>query len=228
MCGRFTNHLTWAQIKQLYDITAEDAPGGNIGPRLNIAPTAQVHFCAAPEGERQLMVGRWGLAPGWVKDKAKLSFSMFNARGEEAHEKPTWKRPLAKQRCLIPATGFYEWRKNADGSKTPFFIYMPERTPFSFAGLWDYNTHLDIVSCSILTLPPEGIMTKLHDRMPVILKYDAWDDWIDVSNGTEVAQQLMYENHALDLQAYEVGKAVGNSRYHGEDAADPVEGGEQL
>ncbi len=131
MCGRFTNHLSWTEIVELYELTA--GPALNLPARYNIAPTQDVRFVVLEDGKRVLKTGRWWLVPQWAKEMPR--YSLFNARSEDAPTKPAFRDAFKSRRCLIPATGYYEWTKGADGGKDPHYIHLPNEEPCSFAGL---------------------------------------------------------------------------------------------
>ena len=130
MCGRYTNHLSWTEIVELYELTAPTA--FNLPARYNVAPTQDVPFVALEVGQRAVKMGRWWLVPHWAKEMPK--YSLFNARSEDAYKKPAFRDAFKTKRCLIPANGFYEWTKAEDGGKDPHYIHLPGEEPFSFAG----------------------------------------------------------------------------------------------
>jgi putative SOS response-associated peptidase YedK len=179
MCGRFTHRLTWEQIRDLYRLT--DARQGELDlkPRYNAAPTDVMPVCRLDRsGQREIAVLRWGLIPFWANDP-KVGFKSINARAETVATAPAFRDAFKRHRCLVPANGFYEWKKLAGGGKQPYLIQMRDGTPFSFAGLWDrWNKgEAPIESFTIITGEPNSLVADLHDRMPVILDpadYDAW------------------------------------------------------
>lgn len=223
MCGRFTYRMTWRQLHDLYEINSLEGPGQNLGPRYNIAPTQDVLFCALFDDEREIRVGRWWLVPAWAKEIGS-KYPAFNAKGETVSTLSSFRGPFRSRRCLIPADGYYEWTKGEDGQKDPWFIHLGE-APFSFAGVWEVNTQVatePLLSCTIITLPSVGEIEPLHNRMPVILRHDAWDAWLDPRTETDQALKLLQENHGTDLRAYRVDRKVNSSKYQGEDAAEPI------
>jgi len=211
MCGRFTRHHSWREIHAMYRLT-EAEQGRNTEARYNIAPTQDVLFVTAGEdGYQKVRTGMWWLVPHWAKERPK--FAMFNARSEEAADKPAFRDAFKSKRCLIPADGFYEWTKNAeDGGKDPWFIHLPGEQPFSFAGLWAYNSALDITSCTIMTAAAENPMRQLHDRQPIILNPAAYDAWLDPGTSGPAAKELLGMNLDGDLQFHRVGREVNTTR----------------
>ncbi len=133
---------------------------------------------------------------------------MINAKAETVDEKPSFRSAFKRRRCLIPADGFYEWKKLPDGTKQPYRICLAHRGPFSFAGLWETNKDLDVISCTIITCPPNEVAGAIHNRMPVILLQEDYDAWLSPETSQDDAKALLrpYEG---DMVAYPVKKAVG-------------------
>lgn len=209
MCGRYTRYLPWSEIHRLYRLTAPAEIGRNDAPRYNIAPTEEVPFVTAGEnGSHRLREGRWWLVPFWAKEVPK--FQMFNAKSEEADSKPSFRDAFKSKRCLIPADGFYEWTISPADKKQrdPWYIFLPEHRPFSFAGLWAYNSTLDITSCTILTAAASEPMKQIHDRQPVILDQSAYEAWLDPATPVPEAKQLLDLNLDGQLQFYRVSRDV--------------------
>lgn len=220
MCGRYTNHLSWTEIVELYELT-DAGPALNFPVRLNIAPTQDVPFVVWEGGRRVLKVGRWWLVPHWAKELPK--YAMFNARSEEARKKPSFRDAFKHKRCLIPATGYYEWTKGEDGGKDPHLIHLPNNVPFSFAGLWAQNEALGITSCTILTAAAAQEIAHLHDRMPIILAREAYADWLAPQSTPDASQALLGDNLGHQLVSERVGREFNSSRYV-PDIADTPQG----
>lgn len=138
------------------------------------------------------------------------------ARSEEADVKSSFKDSFKAKRCLVPADGFYEWTKGEDGGKDPWFIHLPDRKPFSFAGLWAYNKTLDVISCTILTMVADQPMKQLHDRQPVILEPDAYDAWLSTETSTPDAKALLQRNLDGELQFHRVSRNINSSKFEGD------------
>ncbi len=178
MCGRYRLGRGREAFKKYFGVEADD----DWSPRYNIAPTQQVPTIRqnAKEPTRILSSMRWGLIPFWAKD-ISIGSSMINCRSETAASKPAFREPLEKRRCLIPADGFYEWKRAAK-AKQPFCFQLDDESVFAFAGIWDRWKDAAgnrIESFSILTTTPNAVTVDVHDRMPVILPPDAYDLWLD-------------------------------------------------
>jgi putative SOS response-associated peptidase YedK len=178
MCGRFTLAVDPTDLMEAFPGFA--VPDGWT-PRYNIAPSQPV--AVIPNTSRhKIEFFRWGLIPAWAKDP-KIGNRMINARAETLAEKPSFRVPYRRRRCLVLADGFYEWRKEAGSkTKTPMYIWLKSGKPFAFAGLWEPWRSLDgqeILSCTIITTTPNALVEKIHNRMPVILDPEAYDLWLD-------------------------------------------------
>jgi putative SOS response-associated peptidase YedK len=178
MCGRFTLTIDPGELENL-------SPGisfaGPLTPRYNIAPTQPVAVIANT-GENKLDYYMWGLVPSWAKDPS-IGSRMINARAETLAEKPAFRTPFRRKRCLILADGFYEWRKSSKGNfKEPIYLYLKSHSLFAFAGLWDMWFAPDgseVRSCTIITTEPNPLVATIHNRMPVILRKDGYAQWLD-------------------------------------------------
>ena len=167
MCGRYTLKTP---VEKLAEEFGFDDSSVELPPNYNVAPTQGVAAVLEEDGRRRLEVLRWGLIPPWADDP-QIGSRMINARAETAPEKPSFRRAFRERRCLIPADGFYEW-KRMNGGKQPYYIHMKEGRPFAFAGLWESWKEAggpEIRSCTILTTKPNALAGEIHDRMPVIL-----------------------------------------------------------
>lgn len=178
MCGRFTLTVDPAEIADTFGNFEFPA---QFAPRFNISPTQPV-LVIPNDAKNRADFFIWGLIPAWAKDPA-IGNKLINARGETLAEKPSFRGGFKYKRCLIVADGFYEW-KTLPGSKTktPYFIHMKDRKPFAFAGLWDewHSPDGDSVrTCTIITTEPNQLMSTLHNRMPVILHPDDYQQWLD-------------------------------------------------
>lgn len=150
---------------------------GELRPRYNIAPTQQVPVVRATDSGRVISSMRWGLIPSWASD---LSSSQINARSETALEKLSFKESFERRRCLIPADGFYEWRRRVN-TKQPFHFAMNDDSLFAFAGIWDRWMNpggTPMASCAILTTSPNRLLSDVHDRMPAILGEEDYSEWL--------------------------------------------------
>jgi putative SOS response-associated peptidase YedK len=187
MCGRFTQHYTWAEVHAFLNLTG---PARNLRPRYNIAPTTAIDVAWAGEGGRELVPMRWGLVPSWWKKPLNELPSTFNARAETVAEKPMFRSAFKSRRCIIPASGFYEWT-GAKGAKTPHYFTSPSGDPLAFAGLWetwqDPEAGETVLSATIIVGAATKWMSRFHDRMPVLLERTDFDAWL---TGRESASLL--------------------------------------
>ena len=226
MCGRYTLKTSPQQLMSLFQVPLLP----EIAPRYNIAPTQQVLvFRAADEGAagaagpfpdgtavaagaaRQATLMRWGLVPSWAKDLT-IGSQMINARSETAAEKPSFRSAFVRRRCLIPADGFYEWQKLADGRKQPWWIHPADGGVLAFAGLWEIwsggGQVAPVVTCTILTTAAGPDVQGLHDRMPVILSPEDWGLWLSGAVSKTQLQSLMQPLPAGRLQLQKVSTLV--------------------
>ncbi len=185
----------------------------NYRPRFNIAPTQVIPLVrAGGGGRREWAPCRWGLIPSWAKD-LKIGARMINARSETASEKPSFKRALLSRRCLIPADGFFEWAKTPDG-KQPFHIRFSDRRAFALAGLWErWHPSPDeiIDSFTILTTSPNSVTEEIHDRMPVILAPETWQEWLAPSPLSPARRETLFAPYSPDeMEAVAVSKRVNS------------------
>lgn len=176
MCGRYSLSASGEKLAEQFQLA--EIP--ELAPRYNIAPTQEVAVVRQCAEGRQLALLRWGLIPSWAKDPS-IGARMINARAETVAEKPAFRSAFVRRRCLVPADGFYEWKRTA-GGKQPFFFQMRDGRPLAFAGLWEQWKSPDggqIESYTILTTDANELLRPVHDRMPVILPPDAYDLWLD-------------------------------------------------
>ena len=167
MCGRFTQRKTEKQLVTRFPVTEILF---DTSPRYNIAPTQYIPAIVQADS-RQLVGFRWGLIPSWAKD-AKIASNLINARSETLEEKPSFRTPFQKRRCLIPTDGWYEWKKEGAG-KQPYFFHRRDDELFAFAGLWEEWKSPEgelIQTCTIITTEANELAADFHHRMPVILR----------------------------------------------------------
>jgi putative SOS response-associated peptidase YedK len=170
MCGRFTQRYTWREIHDLYGLTGA---ARNLQAHYNIAPTDTVEVVRPTDGgATELVSMRWGLIPYWWKKPLKQLPATFNARAESVADKPMFREAFRRHRCIIPASGYYEWIARPDG-KQPYFISAADGSVLSFAGLWERwknpETGEPVVSCTIIVTDANALTRPIHDRMPVLL-----------------------------------------------------------
>jgi putative SOS response-associated peptidase YedK len=186
MCGRFVSSSKPDEIARYFNANlAESLLSDPDAPNYNVAPTNEV-FVVYETGETRVVdTMRWGLVPFWAKDPA-IGSKMINARAETVATKNAFRRPLEKRRCIIPADGFYEWKKiPGQKAKQPMFIHRADGDRFAFAGLWELWRNPErsddepLQTCTIITGAANEAVADVHDRMPVMLPPDAWDPWLD-------------------------------------------------
>lgn len=217
MCGCYAQGEPTEVLEDVFSIsvTGEHLPD----PSWNIRPTQQINIVVESNKnldmpQRRLESARWSLIPPWATEE-KLKFSTFNARSEDAATKPSWKDAVKSHRCLIPVSGYYEW-KLVDGVKTPFYVHGA--TPLACAGLYSWwrkdSEHPWILSATIMTMPSVPQLAEIHDRNPMPLPPQMWDTWLNpelpgnqelVNNAVEEASQL-----ASTLEFHEVGPLRGD------------------
>jgi putative SOS response-associated peptidase YedK len=212
MCGRYLLKTPFAELVRLYNLTNSV----NLRARYNIAPTQGVAVVRShPEtGLRTLDELRWGLVPFWAKD-LKIGYSLINAKAETVAEKPSFREAFKQRRCVIPADGFYEWKRLDAKSKQPYAIVMKDRGPFGFAGLWerwkDKTSGETVESCTIITTEPNAVCAEIHNRMPVILEPGTYARWLgEQSASADALRALLVPFPASAMEAYPVSARVGN------------------
>ncbi len=224
MCGRFITTGTWAEYRKYLSILPPEVEKQNGPiPNYNVAPTDELEILTRTRDGLAVRPVKWGLVPHWAKEAA--SRPMINARAETASEKPFFRTAFEHGRCLVPATGYYEW-KTENGVKQPYLIHLPGETPvfepFAFAGIMSFNKVLDLATFAIVTVPADPAVAPIHNRMPAILKPDALTAWMDPSTETESAMDLLGRNRGPDLVYHPVSRAVGNVRNKGAELIDKV------
>lgn len=243
MCGRYATTKDPATLVKEFDAT-DDTGEHQPRPDYNVAPSRKVMSVVSrhpkdAEGatqqeeppQRLLRVMRWGLIPFWAKD-ASIGNRMINTRSETAASKPAFRRALKRHRCLIPADGWYEWRRGPKkGEKHPFFMTTTDGSSLAFAGIWetwrDPKADEDappVVSCSVLTTDAVGNLSEIHDRMPLLMSREQWSQWLDPD--VEDVSDLL-RPPSLDvvdqLELRPVSDKVNNVRNNGPELLDRVD-----
>lgn len=205
MCGRYAFART-DEIPSLFEIDEK-----RISPRFNIAPTQDVAIVRLDhDGKRKLDFVRWGLVPYWAKEPGKVPH--INARMESISQKPLFRDAFEKRRCLVPADGFYEWKKT-DGRKQPYFCCRKDRHLLAFAGVWERWRGSEgkwLRSCAIVTGPPNPLVAQLHDRMPVIVPSMEFREWLDPRTPKEVLEPILSPYPASEMKVFAVSTAVNH------------------
>ncbi len=225
MCGRYRLSRRKEILAEYFEADLSDFDDWQ--PRYNIAPTQPVPVMGQhpKESKRVLSVMRWGLIPSWAKDISG-SASTINARSETAATKPAFREPMKFRRCLIPADGFYEWRRTGT-TKQPFCFEVNDGELFAFAGLWDGWRDPSgrwIKSCSILTTTPNAVTLSVHDRMPVIMHKDDYDLWLDPGmTQVEELRRLFRPFDASLMRSYPVSTRINHVAHDDETCSTPVQ-----
>jgi len=222
MCGRYAFLLPPEAMAALFKVLNEvDYP-----PRYNITPTQPIIVVLERQGKRTAELFRWGFVPGWVKDPREFSL-LINARAESMTEKPSFRDAVRNSRCVIPATGYYEWMTGADGVRRPYYIESTETETMAFAGLystWAGPNGEEVDTVCIVTVDPNLEISGVYDRMPAILRgQDAIDAWLntrEVDVGEAVG--LAVSPPAGTMKYHPVGKAVGRADAEGPELIMPL------
>ena len=222
MCGRFSQTASPETIAQRFQLT--DPP--LFTPRYNVAPSQPIAAIRIdPDtATRTLVMLRWGLIPSWAKDP-KIGLQCINAKAETVAEKPSFRSAFKKRRCLVVATGFYEWQVQGR-TKQPLWIGLQSKRPFAFAGLWEHWKPAEeepLETCTIITTEPNELMRPIHNRMPVILAPMSYDQWLDPTfQHIEPLKALLRPYLSEELTAYPVSTFVNNPRHDAPQCLEPM------
>lgn len=222
MCGRFALTLPSDAMAQLFEaVPGNDLP---VTPNYNICPTNAVHAVISADGARRLTALRWGFLPRWYKTPGDGPL-LINARAETIAEKPAFREACRARRCLIPATGFYEWTKDEAGKRLPWYIHARDGDPVVFAGVWqDWERDGQAFrTCAIVTTVANARLSAVHHRMPVILHARDWGKWLGEDG--HGAATLMRAAPEDVLVFHRVGTAVNTNRASGPDLVLPSQPG---
>jgi putative SOS response-associated peptidase YedK len=228
MCGRYAIFGPASASREAKE--AMDSLGFDIvdeinkrDDQFNVAPTQKALVVARNhEGRAEAKMLRWGLVPSWAKDD-RIGSKLVNARAETVAEKPSFRTAFKKRRCLVPASGYFEWKGEA-GHKQPYFIHDPNGTVLFFAGLWEGWKKPDddwLHTFTVVTGAPGKVSGDIHDRQPVILPPDLWEVWLD-GTPAEASATLAVAPEAT-LRYHAVPKAVGSPRNNGPELVEPIE-----
>jgi putative SOS response-associated peptidase YedK len=214
MCGRFVQFNTMETLINRFQI---DDTESDLISNYNIAPSQEVSVIIRENNKNKLVKCHWGLVPFWAKDKS-IGNRMINARIETVSDKPAFRSAFKKRRCLIPANGFYEWK-----TKQPYYIYTGE--PFAFAGLWESWDKEEPVykSFTIITIESSGPVQEIHNRMPVILKSENHDKWLDFEiQDPKELMTILQEGMIQDMKYYPVSTKVNSAKNNGPSCIEPL------
>jgi putative SOS response-associated peptidase YedK len=228
MCGRYV-HPDEAAMERFWKIDRRNSVEFLL-PSFNVAPTARVPIIVRGQsGALELHDARWGLIPSWWKKPAAPTLT-FNARSEEAFEKPMWRASLHAQRCLMPAHGWYEWNEHEPltqartSANQPYYLYCPDMDVIAFAGLWSLWEGPDgasILSCALLSRDAAPAIANIHHRMPAVVQPDLYDEWLDPANGTDTALAIIRKART-DLKGHRVSPRVNNTRNDSRELTEEV------
>jgi putative SOS response-associated peptidase YedK len=197
MCGRFTLEIPSETLAEMFGLAEHPV----VLPRYNVAPTQQVPVIReSAEGGNRLDYLQWGLIPSWSKERS-VGYKMINARSETVTEKPSFRQALRYRRCLVLASGFYEWRQEGK-TKLPHYLHIRDNSPMVFAGLWEtWNSPEGetVESCTILTTAANSLVAAVHDRMPVILHPDGYRTWLDRNLTDTAGLSRLFQPYPADL-----------------------------
>jgi putative SOS response-associated peptidase YedK len=210
MCGRFTLHASPQELRECFALDAVP----DFAASYNIAPSQPVPAVRVTGRHREMPRLRWGLVPSWAKEPG-TGYRMINARAETVADKPAYRSAFRRRRCLIPASGFYEWKPVADG-KQPWYIRMQDARVFALAGLWERweRGEESIESCAIIVTGANDTVRPVHERMPVIIEPSAYDLWLDPEvSAAERLRTLLRPWSGTAMIAYPVSHHV-NSPLH--------------
>ena len=219
MCGRFAITLPDDAMAALF----EAAPANDLPhvPNYNVCPTTQIHTVTSDGGSRRLRPMRWGFLPHWYKSPTDGPL-LINARSETIAEKPAFRAACRERRCLVPATGFYEWTKDPDGKRLPWYIHHAGGETLAFAGVWQVWEKDDepLTTCAVVTTSANEAMSRIHHRMPVVLDRNDWALWLGEEG--KGAATLMTAPPEDVLSFYRVDPKVNSNRASGEGLIMPI------
>jgi len=228
MCGRYVLAQEHEALRIRFGFSGEGTSSFSHKPSYNIAPS-QSNPVVVQNGDRKLLSMRWGLVPHWAKDSS-IGNNLINARSETVAEKPSFRDSFRKRRCLVPASGFFEWKKLSDNSaKQPTFIRVTNQELFSMAGLWSLWKNPDsgdeLLSYTILTTAANDFMKPIHHRMPVILRREDENMWLNPSSdGSKLIELLssLSSSSSLRLESYPVSTYVNSPANNSPDCLLPL------
>jgi putative SOS response-associated peptidase YedK len=224
MCGRITATFEFSDIRVRWNLD-RDLP--KYTPRFNIAPeqiSPTIAVIVRHKGGNECRLMHWGLIPHWAADPS-IGNRMINARAETLTDLPSFKPLVDRRRCIIPADGFYEWRKEGK-RKVPMWVYLKSRQPFGLAGLWDVWRKPDggkVESFTIITTEPNDLIQPIHNRMPVILRPEDEEQWLDSSRTAFSKARSLLKPHPAELMnAHDVSTIVNSAKYDGPECIQTV------
>ena len=232
MCGRYASARSVDDIAGAFGISAADVDDDLPAPDWNIAPTKTVPAVLVRDGVLSLAALRWGLVPSWTPSAPSTASTptLFNARIETVTEKPAFRDAVWRRRCLLPADGWYEWARRADGRRIPHFLTTPDDEPVALAGLWESwrdAAGRALRSTTILTGAAPADLSSLHDRAPVVVDRSEWSAWLDPRTTEPEVRSMLRPTPSGLIRAWPVSDRVGDVRANGPELSAPVEVDEQ-
>ena len=219
MCGRYNIVTDTDALIDAFDVVSNELGSGPGEIRqYNVPPTSVVPVIRNRSGRRTLCTAYWGLLPHWAKDK-KLAFKTFNARSETITDKPSFKDPIRRSRCIVPASGWFEWRQEGD-VKQPYYFETSQL--IEFAGVSAYHPTFDVLSCSIITTDANRSAADIHPRMPVMLHQHDINKWMSAETDMHYVLSLLKPYTENDLSITKVSTKVNNTRYTDPDCVEEV------
>ena len=224
MCGRFALYTDPLALAKRFQ--TDNVP--ELTASYNVAPSQTIPIVRQENSKRHFAFARWGLIPSWAKE-INTGYSTINARAETVAEKPSFRSAFKHRRCLIPADGFIEWQELANSKvKQPWLITLKDKQPMALAGLWEHWQGKDgseIESCTIIVTSGNDLMQNIHDRMPVILPNESWDEWLNTNNtDTQGLQALLTQYPSEEMTAWQVSTVVNSPKHNTEECIKPISG----
>ena len=202
MCGRFVLETPLKATAEIFN--AQMAESLVTVPNFNIRPSENISVLVSNSGKRKLGQMRWGFVPHWCKSVADGPL-LFNARAETLAEKPAFRDACRRRRCLIPADGFYEWKKTVGSKSKPFYVRRSDRQQMIFAGIWQFSDDCEdrIPTCTIITVPASEQISGIHNRMPLLIDPSDWAGWLGERQGIKAAKLMKTPPH-IELEVVNV------------------------
>ena len=226
MCGRFAQTKKVEEVEAFLEATADDDDRAAARPHYNAAPSQPLAVARVEgDGARRLRWLTWGFSPPWDHPGKQKVHRPINARAESAGEKAMFRAALARRRCLVPADGFFEWRREGK-TKLPFFITLPDHDMLAIAGIWSTWRRADgppVDTFAVLTVDSTGFLDQLHDRMPLIVAPDAFGAWLDPASPPEVVRELLASKPPAPFELQAVSTRVNNAQNDDPECLAPAE-----
>ena len=206
MCGRFVLETPLKATAEIFN--AQMAESLVTVPNFNIRPSENISVLVSNSGKRKLGQMRWGFVPHWYKSVADGPL-LFNARAETLAEKPAFRDACRRRRCLIPADGFYEWKKTVGSKSKPFYVRRSDRQQMIFAGIWQFSDDCEdrIPTCTIITVPASEQILGIHNRMPLLMDPSDWAGWLGEGQGVKAAKLMKTPSH-IELEVLNVSNEI--------------------